>query len=149
MDYQDQTKTGVMIGLLPIISDWSQLEVPHMTLVYAGEVKDLPATAFNELAKDAASLAQLSRPITLKVKGPEVFGTPPDPKVDVLLLQPSTELWAMRRTLEKWNASQHPFVPHVTVGPQGSIIMNRPDYIAFDKVCVGWGNEYLTFWLKR
>lgn len=143
LDYKD----SVMIALLPVVSDWCRIEHPHMTLVYAGEADDLPQGSFNELAKDAASLAMLSHPLTLRVTGVETMGT--DEKVDVFRLQPSSELLAMRRAVERWNASEFPFKPHCTIGPSGTYIENRPMYIAFDRICVGWGDEYLTFWLKR
>lgn len=145
----DKNADGVMVALLPITTDWSQLEVPHLTLVYAGKKGDLSPSVFNELAKDASSIAMLSRPVTLRVMGPEVMGSEPDEKVNVLKLLPSSEVWAMRRSLEKWNASEHPFVPHVTVGPMALLPVNQPPYIAFDRICVGWGEEYLTFWLRR
>lgn len=140
---------GVMIALLPMSAEWSKLEVPHLTLVYAGESSDLPETAFNELAKDAAMLAMMNRVIQLRVMGRDQFGGDGEEKVDVLRLQPSSELWAMRRAVERWNASQHPFAPHCTIGPAGTFIEMTPSYIAFDKLCVGWGDEYLTFNMKR
>lgn len=142
---------GVMVALLPINSDWCQIDMPHMTLVYAGTTDDVDAPGLNDLAKDAASLAMLSGPQYLRVTGVKVFGdgTDADPQVNVLTLLPSPELWAMRRALEQWNASEFPFTPHCTVGPLGSTVMNRPDYIAFDRMCVAYGDEYMTFWLKK
>lgn len=56
----DGYNNSVMIALLPTTSDWCSLELPHMTLVYAGEIKDLPTYAFNELAKDASYLSTLA-----------------------------------------------------------------------------------------
>lgn len=134
-----------MIALLPITSDWCRIECPHLTLVYAGETKDLNVTQFNEMAKDASMLAMLSRPITLKVMGIEVFGGDDEPKVDVLRLQPSPELWSMRRAVEKWNASEYPFKPHATIGPAGMSYTEYPRYLAFNRIMVGWGEEKLTF----
>lgn len=138
---------SAMIALLPTTSDWCKLECPHLTLVYAGETKDLQVTDFNELGKDASMLAMLSSPITLKVMGMEVFGDSVDGKVDVLRLQPSPELWSMRRAVEKWNVSEHPFRPHVTIGPTGttSWSMDYPRYIGFNRIMVGWGDEQMTF----
>lgn len=134
---------SVMIALLPITTDWCRIELPHLTLVYAGETKDLKLTTFNELAKDASMLAVLSRPITLKVMGVEVFGD--EEKVDVLRLQPSPELWSMRRAVEHWNASEFPFNPHSTIGPAGMSSTDYPRYLAFNRILVGWGEEKLIF----
>lgn len=143
----DDFSDSVMIALLPITTDWCRIECPHMTLVYAGEKKDLPSTAFNELAKDAASIAMLSRPIMLQVTGVEIFGE--EDKVNVLRLLPTSELWAMRRMVEKWNKSEYPFRPHATIGPANQYEVNTPSHLAFDRVMVGWGDDQLVFWLKR
>lgn len=141
-DYSD----SVMIALLPATDEWCKIDLPHLTLVYAGKKDALKPTAFNELAKDAASLAMLSGPLSLKVLGKEVFGGSED-KVDVFRLKPTPELLAMRRVVEHWNASEHPFNPHVTIGPEGSVVED-PKYITFNRILVEWGNDGLTFWLK-
>lgn len=140
---------SAMIALLPVMTDWCKLECPHLTLVYAGEIPDLEPTAFNKMAKDAAALAMISRPITLQVLGVEVFGDVE--KVDVFRLVPSSELLAMRNFVESWNKSEFSFKPHVTIGAQGSSISieHKPNFIAFDRIMVGWGDEKLTFWLRR
>lgn len=137
---------AVMIALLPTSTDWSLIELPHLTLVYAGLKKDLPASAFNEMAKDAAMLAMLTSPIGLRVRNRERFGH--QEELDAFRLEPSTQLWAMRRAVESWNASEFPFNPHVTIGPIGSIVEEVPRYIRFDRIMVGWGKESLTFWLR-
>lgn len=139
---------GVMIALLPMTTDWCKVDCPHMTLVYAGTTDELKPTDFNELAKDASMLAAISSPLQLKVTGVQVAGD--TEKVDVLAIQPSMELWAMRRAVEDWNASDFPFQPHATIGPVGTSVQLEviPRYLAFDRLCVGWGNEYLTFRLK-
>ncbi len=137
---------SVMIALLPVTNDWCHIDLPHMTLVYAGTTEDLKPTVFNELAKDAASIAMLANRPVLKVLGTDVFGD--EEKVDVLRLQPTPELLAMRRTVENWNASEHPFNPHVTIGPTGSFVEVIPTYLAFNRIMVQWGEENLTFWLK-
>lgn len=142
---------GVMIALLPITSDWCKIDYPHMTLVFAGKVDELVPTEFNEMAKDAASIAMLSSPLYLRVTGKQVFGdgSEDNPHVDVFTLLATPELQAMRRQVEQWNKSEFPFTPHVTIGPAGSFVESPPAYLAFDRIVVGWGDEYLTFWLKR
>lgn len=143
----DKPHDQAMIALLPITSDWCKIDLPHMTLVYAGPTADMKPSVFNELAKDAGSLSMLTGSIQLRVKGVEVFG-PDDDKVNVLALQPSSELWAMRRTVESWNASDFPFSPHCTIGPVGTEIGYTPSAVAFDRIMAAFGNETLTFWLK-
>jgi 2'-5' RNA ligase len=143
---QDDYSGSVMVALLPMVSEWTKVRIPHLTLVYAGEIKDLKPTVFNELAKDACSIAQMSAPITLPVLGLELFGDATD--VKVLTVRPTPELWAMRRMVERWNVSQHPFNPHVTVGDRQAVINEIPSYIAFDRVMVGWGDDLITFNLK-
>lgn len=153
MDVSDKSvKKSAMIALLPINTEWCKQDLPHMTLVYAGEITNLSDGAYNELAKDGASLAMISGLITLRVIGVDVYGT--DEKVDVLKLQPSSELLAMRELVEQWNASEHPYSPHATIGPMGSSVQLQqtgeiPRWLAFDRVFVGWGERNMTFWLKR
>jgi 2'-5' RNA ligase len=144
--YEDQALGGAMIALLPITSDWCKIELPHLTLVYAGEVKDLQPTDFNELAKDASMLATLTNPLTLSVAGTDSFGDG-ELRVDVLVMKPTPELLAMRRIVDRWNASQYPFRPHCTIGPPGSAMSlgMTPRFVAFDRVCVEFGQESLVF----
>ena len=141
-------KNSVMVALLPVTSSWCKIELPHLTLVYAGEVDDLEVTDFNKISKDAASLSMLTRPLNLMVTGVEVFGE--EDKVDVLRFQPTSQLLAMRHAVERWNKSEFPFRPHATMGPVGTrlLVPSIPEYVAFDRIMVGWGDETLTFWLN-
>lgn len=148
MDVADgEVSDSVMIAFLPMTTDWCKIDLPHMTLVYAGSKKDLGPTAFNELAKDTASLAALCKPFYLLVKATEDFG-PEGDKVKALRFQPTTELWAMRRYVEKWNKSQFPFTPHATIGPVDSFVEFVPRSVGFDRLYLGWGEESLTFSLS-
>lgn len=145
----DEFSSSVMIALLPTEASWCKQDCPHLTLVYAGEIPDLKIGTFNELAKDASTLAMLSNSLRLKVVGMDVFGDDAEGRVNVLRLQPSSELLAMRRVVEHWNASEHPFNPHVTVGPVNVGVDIVPDSIGFDQLMVGWGDDKVTFRLKR
>lgn len=138
---------GVMLAFLPTDGSWCQQPLPHMTLVYAGSMAELPLTAFNELAKDAITVARQTGPFSLDVTGIEQFGgdSEDNPSVDVLTLQPIPQLLAARHLVEGWNASQHPFNPHVTVGPEGSASGNLPTRLYFDQILVAWGNRNLAF----
>lgn len=140
-------RIDAMIALLPTTSDWCKQNLPHMTLVYAGLIEDLGPTAFNEMAKDAATIAMLSSTLTVPVMGPDVFGD--EEKVNVLKLQPSSALMSMRRIVDRWDASEHPFRPHVTVGAYMSGIDVVPSSITFDRIYVSFGDDNLTFWLKK
>jgi 2'-5' RNA ligase len=137
-----------MIAFLPTTTDWCKIELPHMTLVYAGTTDTLKPPQFNELAKDAASIAALTGPFYLRNLGVAAFGDGPD-QVNVFRLQPTTELWSMRRFVERWNASEHPFNPHVTIGPITPFVENSPQAIGFDRIMVGWGDDSLTFFLNQ
>ena len=138
-----------MIALLPMHAEWSTLKVPHLTLVYAGDIDDLPAGAFNALAKDACSLAMLSSPISLRVDRIEVFGEGEE-QVDVFTLVANDELRSMRNFVESWNASEYTeYRPHVTIGPPGRFIDEPPRYINFDRITCAWGDDYITFRMKN
>lgn len=142
---------GVMLAFLPTYSDWSKVDLPHMTLVYAGTVEDLSPTDFNNLAKDAATLALLASPFSLIVKGVQKFG-PDNDQVQALAFQPTPDLWAMRRFVEHWNKSEFPFNPHATIGPVTNLtgyVDNVPRSVMFDRLYLGFGDENLTFNLRR
>jgi 2'-5' RNA ligase len=143
----DDFSDSIMIALLPIVSDWCRQDLPHMTLVFAGETKNQKPGAFNEIAKDASMLAMLSNPFTVRTAGVEVFGD--QDKVDVIRLRPTPQLYAMRKVVEHWNASEFPFNPHLTIGPTGQPIREIPGMIAFDKVFVGWGSDQLVFSMRN
>lgn len=141
-------KDGVMIAFLPTTSEWCKLELPHMTLVYAGSKADLTPTDFNDLAKDAAAIAMLVPSFCLNVMSLDVFG-PDDDKVNVLRFRPTPELTTMRGMVEKWNKSEFPFNPHATIGPATDLApVYPPTVVGFDRIMVGWGEEQIVFYLK-
>jgi len=150
MDAADgSVNDSVMIALLPVSTDWSKVDLPHLTLVYAGKKNDLKPTDFSNLAKDASSLALLSSPQYLTVAATEQFG-PPGEQVTAFRFQPTVELWAMRRFIDKWNKSEFPFNPHTTIGPAMTGPLDFvPRVICFDRVYLGWGEDNLTFSMTR
>lgn len=149
MDAADESvSNSIMIALLPTTAEWCRFALPHMTLVYGGDKSKRKPQEFNDIAKDASMLSMLSRQISVRVIGKEVFG-PPEEQVDVFRLEATSEVLALRRTVERWNASEFPFNPHVTIGPVGSFIEEVPRYIIFNRIMVGWGDESLIFWLKQ
>lgn len=142
-------KNGIMVALLPISAEWTDVDLPHLTLVFCGKVEDRKPGEFNELAKDTASIAMLSSGfLSLETKGINTFG-PPEELVDAISIRPNTKLIAMRRFLEKWNKSEYPdFKPHVTIGKHPMMTKPIPRRILFDKISVHWGGESISFWLR-
>lgn len=134
---------GAMIAFLPRTAEWCNIDLPHMTLVYAGTIDTLAPGAYNELAKDAASISMLTSPFVLTVRDVDVFGDVD--KVNVLRFRPTPELMALRKYVYRWNASEHPFNPHATIGPADSYVSNAPGVVCFDRVMVGWGNDSMVF----
>lgn len=145
-----EVHTSSMIALLPTESSWVVADLPHLTLVYGGEIAGMPDGAFNTLAKDACSLAAMNSPITLEATGVELFGDHPD-QVDVLRFRSNPALDSMRHLVRHWDASDWPFNPHVTIGPPGSHVLQSgiPNRVVFDTVYVGWGDQCLTFRMGR
>lgn len=140
---------GVMIALLPISAEWSKMDPPHMTLVYAGKEEDYKDADRIKLINAASSLAIMNSPITVRVLGLDVYG-PSNERVDAFKLQLTPELAAMRSFVEMWNKSEYTiFDPHVTVGPSPSMVMDRPAYIAFDRVMLACGDKRYTFNMTR
>lgn len=131
-----------MVALLPTTTYWCHIELPHVTLIYAGEIPDLKLTVRNDLAKQTISIAQDFGPFSVNVTGTDVFGT--NDLVDVMKLELNPELRAMRSKLEEWNGSEHiDYRPHATIGPVGSPLENLPIRLTFDRICFKWGDATL------
>lgn len=134
--------SSVMVALLPTTTYWCHQELPHVTLIYAGEIPDLKPTVRNDLAKQTISIAQDFGPFSVNVTGTDVFGT--NHLVDVMKLELTPELRAMRSKLEEWNGSEHTdYKPHATIGPVGSPIENLPPRLTFDRIVFKWGDATL------
>lgn len=139
---------GVMIALLPTTDEWCNIDFPHMTLVFAGQVEEHPPTDFNRIAKDAASIAMMVRQFTIPVMKVGPMG-PPEDQVAALLFRKTPELEAMRNFVEGWNRSEyHEFVPHTTIGQYPINPDNLPKYLSFNRIVAAWGDERLIFWLR-
>lgn len=141
-------KDSVMIALLPIQTDWSTLECPHLTLVYSGKIEDHKAGDFNEMAKDTGALAMMNNRLSLEVLSIEKMGDEAEP-VDALIFRPKAELTSMRRFVESWNKSEYKsFKPHATIGPSPSKIDYPPRQVVFDRIGVFWGEDSIVFRLN-
>jgi 2'-5' RNA ligase len=145
--YQD----GVMIALLPMSAEWTDVPRPHLTLVYAGTVGEVDTTAYNELGKEAMDLGISFGPQTLEALGVETFGTGVkvgalgvEERVDALVFKPTPSLLAMREAVGHWDASEFPFKPHVTIGPMGSAYNDIPYMVTFDRLYTAWGSTGFT-----
>lgn len=137
-------KTSVMVALLPTNTYWCNIELAHVTLVYAGDVEDLRETDRNDIAKTALDIAMDFEPFTVKVTGVELFGD--EEPVDVLTLDLTPELIEMRKRLVYWNASQYTdYKPHATIGPAGPYKSEAvyPESLTFDRIGFFWGENKL------
>ena len=154
-----------MIAFLPEDGSWCKQELPHMTLVYAGETDGRPSTDLNAIAKDMISVARVTGSFGLEVLGVEEFG-PDDDRVDVLTFHPTPQLLVARNMVSRWNASEFKeYKPHATIGPAGSAYAmnvptgdrysddvpvpqyrrNLPLRLYFNRIVTCWGNEKLVF----
>lgn len=139
----DEFSQSVMVALLPTTDYWCRIELPHMTLVYAGEIPDLKPTVRNDLAKEMVSIALEFQPMTIPVIDVEIFGD--EDLVDVLRLELTPELKAIRSRLVHWNASQYKdFKPHATIGPVGGRLDNLPARLTFDRILLSWGDHQMV-----
>lgn len=160
--------TTAMIAYLPDDGSWCKQDLPHMTLVYAGEVADLQTSDFNALAKDAITAFRLTRTFSLNVTSVEVLGEGAE-AVDALVFHPTPELLAARDLVKHWNKSQYTdYKPHATIGPVGSAFVSEVPYrgstieeggeqrrrmqrftiptrLYFSRIAVCWGDEKLVF----
>lgn len=137
--------TSAMIAYLPTNTDWCKQDLPHMTLVYAGDITKLQPSDQNALTKDALSAGSITKAFATIVTGLETFGEGLE-QVDVLTLYPGPELLRARQLVEKWNASQYKdFAPHATIGPKGSFSGTFPTVLYFDRIMVAWGDQQTIF----
>jgi len=146
-----QFNDKVMVALLPgpnmVRADG---ELPHLTLVYAGSQDANTHMSLDGLSKMALSLALQNAPINLPVLTKDVFGegTDDSPKVDVIRFHTTLGLIRMREAVQSWNASKHPFVPHMTIGPEGSWQGDLPFSVTFDRVGFFNGDQHQEFRMK-
>lgn len=144
----DNQNNSIMVAVLPQTSDWCKLELPHTTIIYGGEVSSSKPTMFNELAKLASIVAENTSEFLAKVTDVAIFGE--EEKVSVLVLERTEELLRLRRHFEKWNDSEfETYLPHATIGPEGTKINPVPMYLVFDRLAVVWGDQILSFRLKH
>lgn len=137
-EYED----SVMVALLPTTDHWCRIELPHVTLVYAGKISDLSDSIRNELAKETIAIAMDFKPFTVEVLKTDVFGE--EEKVQVLILETTTEFKKMRERLVYWNKSKHKtFKPHATIGPVDAPTERPPARLTFDRVLFRWGTNNL------
>lgn len=143
----DGVKNHVMIALLPVTTNWSTLDLPHMTLVYSGKIEDHKDSDLNTMAKDCSALAAISQPLTLLVTGIDILG-PPEDKVSALMLRPTPELMGLRNFVEDWNLSEFKeFKPHCTIGPYPgkTVVEYTPTMLAFNRLLLAWGDQHFVF----
>lgn len=140
----DDFSQSVAVMLLPTWDAWSTLKLPHVTLVYAGEIPDLSNTVRGELMKEAQRISVQTSIQVLDVTGTDVFGD--EHKVDVLKFAKTPALVRARLRLARFDASEYPWSPHGTVGPEGSLdkvlYTNR---VTFDRIAVGWGADRTVY----
>lgn len=150
-----ESNDNIMVALIPTETGWCKIDFPHVTLVYGGKVADAKSFWFNEMAKAVSSLSMIAQPIFLKVTGLDTMGN--GEQVDVLRLESTPELLAMRSFVQQWDSGEFPdYLPHATIGPVGtgpSTMMDTmnpmPIALYFDRIAVCWGDTKLTFWLRK
>jgi 2'-5' RNA ligase len=155
--------TTAMIAYLPANGDWCKQDLPHMTLVFAGETADLSETDYNAMAKDTISVARITGSFSLPVMSVDQLGDEGE-QVDALIFHPTPQLLVARKLVESWNKSQHTeFLPHATIGPAGSanaeqVFVNTNNYgpgdrrgsvipssLYFDRIGTFWGDQKMIF----
>lgn len=143
--------TSAMVALLPSNDSWCRQDLAHMTVVYLGELEDLSDTLRIELTQKVSDLACLMRGFSVKVLKQEIFGT--DESVDVLTIDKSPQVLALRSFFQDHNASEHTdYSPHVTIGPHEALSENTskepsPMYLTFNRIGLFWGDEQVVFYL--
>lgn len=136
-------QNSVMVALRPTTSGWCMIDLPHMTIVYVGEIPDIQKTTHNKLLKVALDVSTTLPAIRLDVIGTTILGQ--TDLVDVLLLRKTEELMQFYYAFEEWDSTEFLFKPHVTIGPMGSRLDVSPSALMFDEVFVSWGEETTSY----
>lgn len=156
--------TTAMIAFLPSTAPWCKQDLPHMTLVFAGEIEGRDKSDFNAMGKDAITAARVIRTFSLTVTEVRQLGDEGE-EVDALIFYPTPQLLVARQMVESWNQSEHKdFLPHVTIGPAGSAFAEEvpetayldetyrakrkntlPASVYFDRLAICWGDDKMIF----
>ena len=143
----DGHSTSAMVALLPDgDTSWCLQTLPHVTLVYAGQVDDAAPGTRERLEQACAELALTHAPMIVPVTGVDTFGR--EERVDVLTLAVD-RLAPLRAAVEWANASEFTeFKPHATVGPEGSAAsIDVPATLTFSRLMLSWGHDDVTWFL--
>lgn len=142
--------SSIMIALLPDKAGWVKQDLPHLTVVYAGEIPDAKRSLFGEMVSETTALGLSINPMRLWSSGVKQFGEG-DERVDVLTFETSPELLYVRQRVEKWSKSQYVnYNPHVTIGPVGSSEIEKlPRTVVFNKLLLAWGDRHFRYDLEH
>lgn len=142
--------TSIMIAFLPLEASWVKQDLPHLTLVFGGEISDRTDQDFKEMMADMVIAATLMPRFSLLSLGVEQFGEGVE-QVDVLRFVPTTPLLAVHRVVERWSKSQYmSYNPHVTIGPVGTAnSVELPFRVHFDRILLAWGDKHYTCYLRN
>jgi 2'-5' RNA ligase len=133
-----------MVALFPTETAWCHIKIPHVTIIYLEDVDSLESDVFYEISKKVSDLALVTKVFSEKVTGIEVFGE--DERVEVLRLNKGPRLLEFKNLLTIWDFGSFPdFKPHATIGPIGSSDQNPPLILTFDRIAIGWGDDYFVF----
>lgn len=141
--------SSIMIALLPDEAKWVKQDLPHLTIVFGGDIPDAKSGLLGEMVAMTTALGLSISPMRLWSSGVRQFGEG-DERVDVLTFEPNPDLLHVRSCVEKWSKSQYKFFnPHVTIGPVGSASATElPRTVVFDKLLLAWGDRHFKYDLE-
>lgn len=154
-------QTGVMIALVPTEQDAARLAVEggleafdlHTTLGYYGDLQNLTESDKERIVEIARKLANDYGPFTGDAFNVSIFN-PTDAEACIVLGMGGTQFAYMFSDLEQASLSfyrqRYPHIPHITLRYTGdtSLISDYVDKVGpvnYDRVRVGWGDEYMDF----
>lgn len=140
---------SVMVALLPTDGSWCQQDLPHCTLVYAGEIPNLNPYLHSRLKEAALVMSLSTNAFTTKVSGVGVLGD--EKAVWVMHLEDHPTLTWLRMMVSHHSASKFPFRPHCTIGEVGTAyvnVSNIPEEVTFDRLLVAWGENRTVYPLQ-
>lgn len=144
---QSEHKQSVMIALLPADDQdvsYVSIDLPHLTLVYCGEIGDTPP--LSELGRMVEDISSSFDPVEAKVAGVARFGD----TANVVLFE-HDHLGEMYSRVGFFSGSDHPhFTPHMTLNYGKNLRkVELPETVVFDRVGLFYGEQQYIRPLKN
>lgn len=142
---------SIMVALVPDDASYSELDDPHLTLVYGGDATDEGAPDIEEIHATVAVLAAENEVVVARRSGAGELG---EEGAHIMLLE-HFALDSMRLELARYNRSDHPgFIAHSTIRYADADdplprARDLPEEVTFSNMLVAVGDDHTLYPLGK